>query len=1643
MLRDLQWIRLGLTISVLFLLPTNIVSGQILAKGFSLERQKFLNQIKTYLSQSPLVRPSLYGDIFKYLLDLKEPESQLTIKAVNTLYARNVRSPIYYQSFFESLVKMSVVAKKNPLHIRSFLENIIEFSETHNHYKTLETLSKLSSLYLENQFEKNENFSWTLRYGGFIYDPDTIMKFKFYRNPQILLKKYGRSIEIRDVEGYYYPTLNKVSVVKGVFYWKKQRLAKQKIDSTITELYARVYDFDITLSTAIISVDSAVLFNSKFIDGEATGKLDVYHNPSDNHPSSSPRFKTYKTNYSFSNQKNAPFGLDVDFLGGFLYRDFKLFGVGDSENKAKLILKSDDKVAVLLYSDQFSISSKNIGSAYANFEVLLKNTSIFHPQVAFNYDIAKKKLLSYRNEKEDSKTPYLNDYDKIGMNLSDLAWEKSRANKVFFFSDAYNKVPFFSSRYYEKELINKYRGLAQKNPLSKMVQIYDLMDENTNIDAVITLEDLCQILSINQTSATHILMRMSLDGYVYFDPKAKTFRFTENLIQKTKAHRDLTDYDNIFFTGKTDTASAGYIDLDSGTVYSLGIEYINISESKNIQAFPDSGKVLIKKDMDFAFDGRVEVSNFVFFGDDYSFIYKDYKLKMNGNQKMFVKIPSLRPDIYNRYFLEPVKNSVDSLIGELYIDDPENKSGKEMNEDLPSFTSFEKSYVFYDHADIYDSAYDRNRFRFTVDPFTLDSMSSINSGNLWFEGALNSGGIFPTIPETLTVQPDYSYGFVRTTPDSGYSAYQGKGTYTDQISLNFDGLTGKGTVDYLTSSTTSEDIIFFLDSTHIKNGEMVMVEDSSILDAPSLKTPSVDVVWKPYGDTMLIKSNLSFAMYDSALVSKGALTLTPKALTGSAKANMETAYIRSDHMRFRSKSFESDNMDIKFRESRNSHFELQIDSAQGTVDVEKQTGHFKIPDRPPKKSSIDLPVSKYKAYVNSIDWDIAQKSFEAYNTQDSNATGENPWMVSTNPAYDSLRFQATSLNYSMSTKKTISKEVEWIRVGDAHIIPDSGRVSILRGGTMEKLANAAISIQKGPYEYHFLKKSAVNIYGRNDYRSDGTYDYISPDSVVTPIYFNKLSYQKDLGYTQGFATIKPSDEFKFDPYFSFDGGVELFGNDKNLRYKGYTSVESGCSTVETGKIPINSTVKPNDIKLKIGTFPGNKISTVYTGIYYENDAFNVAFCSNKKSLEKTKLTSTYGTISFQEKDSKYFLEDTASIDRLIFSDYYEDQCNFITQGRIFFTPLNKAVKIDAFGTHEFDLNASSIKSTISLGLNFFFPPSTMLSFFQDAFYSEGDEVPAYDLSNKIALAYLDPRELKKAKEQAIKDSILENQRKMLETIEKGLVSNQSKDSLNLSKIKRKVEIKSRDQKINDSVSVANLSKKLELRIQAVQKETEQQLANTPGAQRDSVAQVQKIYLDSLTESETQKVEIKKQRIQTDSDSVLLALQTEQSDAIDRVNFVKDSLQKKQIELSKILQADFVQKTNNVNRVAKTSPLVQRTLFLNNLKLEWDEDNKAFYQSKKIGVGQIDKKAINKMFRGSIEILFKKKNVEITIVIRTDQGYFYYFKFGKHLSFLTDNARMINTIKRLSPEDRTTEVNGKKFEIKIAKAKDVRDFEKKY
>ena len=179
---------------------------------------------------------------------------------------------------------------------------------------------------------------------------------------------------------------------------------------------------------------------------------------------------------------------------------------------------------------------------------------------------------------------------------------------------------------------------------------------------------------------------------------------------------------------------------------------------------------------------------------------------------------------------------------------------------------------------------------------------------------------------------------------------------------------------------------------------------------------------------------------------------------------------------------------------------------------------------------------------------------------------------SIHPDQDSLNFSSPKAKFDVKKNKITCNKIEYIKIADSRIVPDSGQIIIRKKARIETLSNAHI-ITNDITKYHEIHKAKVDINSRNDYVGSGTYDYIDENDQKQDIYF---SYIKPDTTNQSIATgtISEKKKFKLSPSFDYKGEVKLSSNLQQLEFSGSVKIVHACKNNIQEWMPFVSSIDP-------------------------------------------------------------------------------------------------------------------------------------------------------------------------------------------------------------------------------------------------------------------------------------------------------------------------------------------------------------------------------------------------------------------------------------------------------------------------------------
>ncbi|MBP8033612.1 MAG: hypothetical protein KAZ71_03380 [Bacteroidia bacterium] len=1305
---------------------------------FSSDSVKYIKELNEYFYDNSANKKDAEEYVLNFQKIWKSPDFSSKYRASvyktsNAMLQRKLKPYPYFITYLNSVVNF-IDSKQNPEVFDNWQLCIEKIFNSKNLKNYGEYLEMSENIFANNVFYKSPTYSYRSEETNYKFEFDSIPKVVFPKFTLIGSSPRGDSISVENIQGIYYPSLGKFVGKGGRLSWKRTGVGN--------DVYADLIRINLDCKTGGYYSDSAIFVGKQYFDipqkGRVTDKI-----VTENGDPTYPRFDSYSKRLVVKNIYP-----DVDYDGGFGMRGNKFVGSGNAQNPAKLLFKRNNARFLEISARSFSMTKEKINAKPASVKFYLEKDSIIHPGLSFVYQVDKKTVTLLRTDDGLEKSPYFNTYHKVDMYFEQLVWKTDEPKIEFNFlpNNTQGEAFFESQDFFSRGRLEAIKGQETINPVQKMNDYYL---NNGNVLSF-TVVDFAKYIKYLAVDLRPIIFKMAIFGLIYYEPETDLITIKPRMFDYIKDLKHDKDYDILtihsFFTEEyrkrapnQNNATMSLVN-NSYDITIRGVENILLSDTQKVFIFPKHNELLLKKNRTIDFSGTVASGKFEFHGKDFVFDYDMFKLKMKTIDSCRIYVVSSEPDINGNYPFRRVQTVIENLNGELRIDAPKNHSGFGKAPTFPQFQSFKESYTFYDKKNIFKGVYNRDKFYYKLDPFTMDSLDNFRNEGLVFEGEFSSAGIFPTFREQLKLQKDYSLGFVRNTPPGGFQVYGGKAKFENEIRLSNKGLRADGDLNYVTSTTRSKDFIFFPDSMNTLANSFDIKEQIDPIEFPQAHGDTVFVHWMPYKDLMNASDKGSpFKTYNNMCTFKGRYSLSPQELHGNGVVDMVKADIEAVNILFRQHQFFSDTANFHLKAIGEEGLTFASDNVNAKMDLEKRVGEFVANGN---ASIVRFPKNQYIAYMERFKWfmdteeiQLGDENKKLDGSVENALDLEGPQFISVHPKQDSLRFLAPAAKYNLRKYIISCINVPFINVADARIYPDSGKVIIHKNAVMDTLKNANI-MANTVTKYHTIRNVTANIFGQKRYLATGDYQYLDENNKPYLIKFNSIK-PDTIGQTVSEGDISEDSKFQFNDYFSFAGKVYLYANNKFLTYDGGTKIVHACGKIGKAYLKFNGEIDPNEILIPL---PANTTDMngkpVGSAIIYGQDTNMVysSFVSLRGGRKDVDVISSDGYLGFDKESKEYRITNKEKfVEQSLPGNYISlntENCKVYAEGKMDLGADLGQVKFNTIGiaTHS-TINDSATFELMST-IDFFFDKGVLKKMIKDV-EVYNNTLPAIDFSNKV------------------------------------------------------------------------------------------------------------------------------------------------------------------------------------------------------------------------------------------------------------------------------------------------------------------------
>lgn len=1297
-----------LTISILFLFVSKGYSQPV--KAFTPDSALFLTELSQFFETTP----SSHKNEVKKILDklkfewqfgyFREPYRTKVYSTSNRMLQENMKP---YPEFYEFLrtILYFYDSRQSPEAYDSLHASFIPLLELTSKKAFQDYLVSLNNFLYRQHLYSYRGILWKYEGGDFAFLYDTVPRFSL-RNIKLTCIASRDSIQIENTGGLYYPLQQYWIGSRGSVFWERAGFSRDSI-------YAELGDYSIELKNTGYTADSVFFIHKAYFKQPLLGKFeDKVSSFASKDRVNFPVFESYiqrvQINHLFR---------DISFDGAFRMEGASVIGTGTGEADATISVNYQANEFIALKSKRFIIHRDRINSQRAAASVYFESDSIYHPGLQFKYIDNERELSLFRGTEGLSQSPFYDSYHEVDMFFEALTWKVGQPVIEMEKMKGLNpksEATFESNKFFTVERFDNIMGIDLRHPL---ILIKNFVRNNP--DRSFFVSDLAGYLQKPADQVRAVVIQLTNQGFLNYDVFTDRATVKDKLYDYIDANHGKTDYDAIQFESIVTDQSNATLNIKTFDLKIKGVPLVSLSDSQQVYIYPVNNEILLQQNRNFVFTGRVHAGLLDFYPRESTFEYDSFKLNMPVIDSLCLMVPSHKKDPEGNSSLVKVRSVIRNLNGTLWIDHPTNKSGLNDYPHYPFFTSEDDSYVYYNDPDIRNGSYSDSLFYYQVYPFTFDSLNQFTTEGIQFRGKLISGDILPEIEHPISVQEDYSLGFVNKSPDEGYAVYEGKGLFMNDIKLSHLGLMGSGTLKYLTSTATSDDFTFLPDSVIGPVNAFRIAETKTGVEYPDVVADSGYYRWLASKDSLVVSSvkDKPFSVYNEQAKMKGTLKLTPDHLFGDGIVAVKDGEVESRKIVFNHHVFSSDTTDFRLLTLDKNQIALSTYVYSALVDMNERVGEFSSTGG---TSLVELPANKYICYMDKFEWLMDDEKITLYNTLsvdtaeiaqlsyseliDADLRGSE--FTSIHPRQDSLEFFSLKALYDLKENILYAQDVKLIKVADAAIFPADGKVTIRKNAEMEPLEDAVI-IADTIRRSHVIYDATVSVQSRKNYRASGKYDYIDELGNVNQIHFNDIATDSN-NRTYAVAQIPDTVNFSLSPAFDFKGKARLVTSREHLTFDGGYKIKQDCDPYPPSWVRFSSEVDPNNISLPVEDTledVNNRRISCALVLSAGYDIYPVFF-GRKDRMDETEVLAASGLISYDKPSQEYRILKGDSLAGPTGNGNYlslsNKTCVLYGEG-VINTGLNyEEVKLTTYGSGTYLIIPDSATFNLSMALDFFF-----------------------------------------------------------------------------------------------------------------------------------------------------------------------------------------------------------------------------------------------------------------------------------------------------------------------------------------------------
>ncbi|MBF9255193.1 hypothetical protein I2I11_17985 [Pontibacter sp. 172403-2] len=1018
----------------------------------------------------------------------------------------------------------------------------------------------------------------------------------------------------------------------------------------------------------------------------------------------------YPKFFSFTNDaKFKPLADNIAYRGGFSLVGNIMGSKPLDGSLSELLVSQGGRHKFRAVARDYTITDSLILANRASVAIYQQKDSLTHPAMQLRFSRSQQDLTLTKDDGVYARTPFFDTYHKLEIKAERLHWNLNNPEVDFSILNTKTLIPvqLESTEYFSNNRFQQLVGVATFHPLQVLIGYAAKAKRNEFYAA-----DVARTTNIKEAAIKEAAATLSRDGYLNYDPAGGYIQLKSKAWHYVGAARDLTDYDHLVIKSVVPSGRNATLNLDNNELTVRGVDKITFNnDTASVYILPRRREIHLLKNRDLVFDGEVYASRLAFKGTAFKFSYDEFSIDLAKLDT--VALVSHRGGRGGKATDQVLTGKGSSMSGKLYINKPDNKSGRKQLLDYPKFDAVSGAQVAFSRPDVAGGAYDSTVY-FDMPPFKIDSLSS-GKGALAFDGTFNSGGIFPPIEAKLQLMPDETLGFYHQPPAKGLPAYGGKGMVYDTIMMSSAGIQSKGKLTYLTATLQAPSYTYYKNAVTTNAGTSVSIAEGTLAGTafPVASLTGFAMNWLPQADSMYVQTTGEpMKIYKEGFDFRGVAKLSPGGLYGSGVVDNPVANVTAAQLLFKQRGLSGNHATIIAKSDVAGKPAVKAQDMAFAYDLNE--GFVDFASEQKGVASIEFPKAQYKTSMSSARWDMNKQKVSLQ----ADENGAKNWFYSLHPQQDSLQFMAASGEYDLKMNTLLAGGVPYIAVADVYLVPDSGKVAVAADATIQTLRNAKV-LADSALQYHKLYAGNIDVLSRKAFKGDAVADYKNAAADSFKLTFSRFMYgnpqeKKRAVYTSATAQAEEGNPFYIFPRILYRGKIAMHAPQQYLSFDGELKLNFTGNPADADWFPYKKdTLNPDNVRIPIIKPKAADGTPLHTGLHVSKRSAKLynTFASKKQDEEDLDLFAVDGLLSYNKEKSEFKI---GRADRAYADSYqgnvlrYNETSNTVQfEGRLNLLQPMKNFNVAAAGSGDANVDSARYKLDAFLAFDLEMPDQAL------------------------------------------------------------------------------------------------------------------------------------------------------------------------------------------------------------------------------------------------------------------------------------------------------------------------------------------------